>query len=40
MEDVLIPNVEDLISEIPIVVSCLVLPCCLKQAKQAKQSHR
>jgi hypothetical protein len=30
MEDVLIPNVEDLISENPAVVSCLVPPCCLK----------
>jgi hypothetical protein len=37
MEDVLIPNVEDLISENLAVVSCLVLPCCLKQTKQ---SHR
>ena len=30
MDDVLIPNVEDLISEKPAVVSSLVLPCSLK----------
>jgi hypothetical protein len=34
MDDVLIPNMEDLVSENRAVVSCLVLPCCLKQGNR------